>query len=892
MKIPKYLPSSYKSSNKDIINAGTCNDNIKIIPLDKKYNNPKFYPRKFEKWEDEFSVILLEDNSIKVRRTDVQVGGWGETLLIDVEYENDNNIEQLSNQKIPRVIFQTFETNDIPQGMNDAINSWINLNPEYEYCFFDEIDRINFIKYYFDENVLDAYLRLIPGAFKADLWRCCVLYEKGGVYIDTDMICLKSLNEVIEEQDDFIITRDDPMSKTFLANGFIASIPKHPFLKQQIDNIVDNVLNLRETYYLNISGPALFGKSVNEVLNRYPYEEFNLGSFNINNYNIKILEHDWTTKSFKYNNIPILITEYNNKNDEMNEINNPSFYSLVQNKIIYQSIPRNIYYTSLDYLGINTYMYDSFTEKNKLWKLNHFVDSDCDLFFKKHGSELQQLLGVNVESFYFSLTNGGEKSDFWRYCIIYLFGGVYVDADIYCNVELDKWVKHHDLILGVEANLPINEAKTFGMDNIGFQYGDNIISICNWAFAAKARHEFIKNLIIDICNNPISNNVLLNTGPGRLSKNIKEYFNDVDFSLLKSNDIVKDLSIIYSINRFGSNQSHSNSIKNYQNPILIDSNDVYLIHLFEGSWRRIRNKPIKTFKSQLGISHNLSIIKNENGYIGLSRLDKDTSRTLFMKQIGDCRSLVEYNLDENFNLISEIEKNIIGYNKIAKFEDFRFFNFNNKQYSSVSYIDEDFNTKVALLDNNYNFLGNIKIDNYNSVSWNGVKKIWEKNWLFFEKDNELYFIYSTTPNYIVYKCINFETLEFTQYINISWPLTSNVPEDEYYFTFHVGSDIKIATGGSSNPILLKDKNMYLYFIHTKFYNERKYNHYAVLLDLDLNPIKLISEPVIKKYVPYGLLFISSVIETNDYLVFTGGIEDNTNFIWELSKDHIFKLLDI
>jgi hypothetical protein len=313
--------------------------------------------------------------------------------------------------------------------------------------------------------------------------------------------------------------------------------------------------------------------------------------------------------------------------------------------------------------------------------------------------------------------------------------------------------------------------------------------------------------------------------------------------------------------------------------------------MFNGSWRTIPNKNIETFRSKLGVSHNMTIIKVNNGYLGVGRLDKDTSRTHFMKHIGDCRSLVEYKLDEDLNIISEVEKYIIGYNKPAKFEDYRFFTFKNKRYVSASYIDEDFNTRVSILDENYNFLGDVQIDNYNLVSWGDNNKIWEKNWLFFEKDNELYFIYSTTPNYIVYKCIDFNSLKFLKFIDLPWPLQTNVPESEHYFTSNIGSTIKIATGGSCNPILLKDKNMYLYFIHTKIYNEQKYNHYAVFLDLNLYPIKFVEEPIINKFVPYGLLFISSVVEIEDYLVFTGGIHDNENFIWKLSKPHILKAIE-
>lgn len=892
MIVSKYTHSSFKKSTTDIISAGTCDDNSKIIKLSRKYKNPKFYPRKFEKWSDTFSITLIDETSIEVRRTDVKVGGWGETLLIDVEFESDGFVNELTNQKIPRVIYQTFETYDVPNGMYNSINSWLNKNTDYEHHFFDAKARLEFIEKHFSKDVLDAYIRLLPGAFKADLWRCCVLYEKGGVYVDADMICLKPLSELIDVDDDFLIARDDPMSKRFLANGFIASIPKHPFLKKQIDNIVDNVKNLKERYYLDISGPGLFGKSVNDVCGRSEYDDFDLGVNVIDSFKVKILLHDYRTKSFKYNDEQILVTEYPNKISEMNGINNKTFYSMYQNGMVYQSIPLNIYFTTYDRLGINTYMYESFKSKNKHWKINHYDDSSCLLFLEINSKKLNDELGIDVLSYYKTLENGGEKSDLWRYCVIYLNGGVYSDADTYCNVDLSKWVNHHDLVFGLEACLPLETAKSFGMDKIGFVYDGTVFSVCNWTFAAKPKHEFFKSLIIDIVTNPIKSNVLLNTGPGRLTKHVVEYFGDVDYNILKNNDLEKNKSILFSINRFGANQSHSNSIKNGGDELNIKNDDVYVIHKFEGSWRRHKNKEIRKYRSSLGVSHNLTIHKTNEGYHGVARIDKDTTRTIFMKRIGDCRTLLELKLDNDFNVISELEKPIMGYDQVAKFEDYKHFKFKNEDFYVVSYIDEDFNTKLAVLDSMYHFLGDINIDEYNVVSWTGQPKIWEKNWLFFEKDGELYFIYSSTPRYIVYKCINFGQLRFEKHIDIEWPLAQNVPSEEYYFTSNVGSKVKIATGGSTNPIFLKDKNKYLYFIHTKIYNDRKYNHYAVLLDTNFIPIKLLTEPIIKKYVHESLMFVSSVIDNGDYFVFSGGVEDNTNFVWELSKGQIFKLLGI
>ena len=68
--------------------------------------------------------------------------------------------------------------------MQKAIDNLQTCNPELEYFLFDDNDCIEFIKTHFENDVVDAYYRLIPGAYKADLWRYCVMYIEGGIYID------------------------------------------------------------------------------------------------------------------------------------------------------------------------------------------------------------------------------------------------------------------------------------------------------------------------------------------------------------------------------------------------------------------------------------------------------------------------------------------------------------------------------------------------------------------------------------------------------------------------------------------------------------------------------------------------------------------------------------
>ncbi len=53
-------------------------------------------------------------------------------------------------QKIPKIIWQTISTNKVPSFIKQYSDSWIDLNPEYEYRFFDDHDIIDFLKKDFD----------------------------------------------------------------------------------------------------------------------------------------------------------------------------------------------------------------------------------------------------------------------------------------------------------------------------------------------------------------------------------------------------------------------------------------------------------------------------------------------------------------------------------------------------------------------------------------------------------------------------------------------------------------------------------------------------------------------------------------------------------------------
>jgi SAM-dependent methyltransferase len=85
---------------------------------------------------------------------------------------------------IPRKIFQTWHSKELPPILKATGERIRKENPDFEHKVFDLADCELFIQEHFGKRFLDAYQKLVPRSYKADLWRYCVLYVHGGIYLD------------------------------------------------------------------------------------------------------------------------------------------------------------------------------------------------------------------------------------------------------------------------------------------------------------------------------------------------------------------------------------------------------------------------------------------------------------------------------------------------------------------------------------------------------------------------------------------------------------------------------------------------------------------------------------------------------------------------------------
>ena len=195
-------------------------------------------------------------------------------IAIDGQPPVEFPLEPVCLNTVPFYIFQTWQSKQLLPDMANTVARLKSMNPDFKHYLFDDYDCRRFIANYYDKDVLDAFDALVPGAYKADLWRYCVLYKYGGVYLDIKLRPVEGfrLADLCTSNQ---YCKDIPEScvegSISLFNGFLVSRPSNPIMMNCIKRILANV---RNRYYgicdLEPTGPVLLGSLF------HPSEQFDI----------------------------------------------------------------------------------------------------------------------------------------------------------------------------------------------------------------------------------------------------------------------------------------------------------------------------------------------------------------------------------------------------------------------------------------------------------------------------------------------------------------------------------------------------------------------------------------------------------------------------------------
>jgi mannosyltransferase OCH1-like enzyme len=135
---------------------------------------------------------------------------------------------------VPRRIFQTWKTHDVPPRWKDAQQSVRTNNPNWQYTLLSEDDATRIVRENFPD-FLPTFLRFNYDIQRADAIRYLVMYLYGGIYLDLDYVALKAFDGIALPPGKEVGLLRSNNAKGQVTNSFLLSQPNATFWLQCLE---------------------------------------------------------------------------------------------------------------------------------------------------------------------------------------------------------------------------------------------------------------------------------------------------------------------------------------------------------------------------------------------------------------------------------------------------------------------------------------------------------------------------------------------------------------------------------------------------------------------------------------------------------------------------------
>lgn len=131
-------------------------------------------------------------------------------------------------EPIPKVIhYCWFGGKELPDELKICMESWYKFCPDYEIKRWDE-NNYDVSKYLYTSQAAEKK----KYGFITDVARFDILYENGGIYFDTDVTLLKSLDSLLYNKGFVGVERWGNIN----SGGGIGAVPHHPMIRELLDH--------------------------------------------------------------------------------------------------------------------------------------------------------------------------------------------------------------------------------------------------------------------------------------------------------------------------------------------------------------------------------------------------------------------------------------------------------------------------------------------------------------------------------------------------------------------------------------------------------------------------------------------------------------------------------
>ena len=396
--------------------------------------------------------------------------------------------------EIPKIIHQSYK-HSLRLTNVKACQSWKYLNPSFTYKYWNDDDCRNLIKENFSKDVFKVYDRLYAGAFKADIFRLCVLYLEGGVWADISTLCMSPINLLLSENIKLVTAYDGPaQNDEFIGviwQAFIVSSKGSPIIKSILDFTVNKLLNTQEYERLypwfkhkncihgplTVTGPIVFAAALNIFMGRAASDIFEENTYEGG---IKILSH--TSQYVSDFGKNILLIKYPNFLKDRYNTHYSEYYKygcVIKKPVVNHIVDNKAIYIYQIWIQSNM-LSDNLLSNSQSW-IRHYKDYNYVLYTNT------DILPMIIDSefpllykCYVKLKPYAYKSELIRYYLLYKNGGIYSDVQTRCINKYNGIDTHIDLCVFMDV---ITNSLT-----TSFIY-------------SKKNNKFIKSLLVTMCNN-------------------------------------------------------------------------------------------------------------------------------------------------------------------------------------------------------------------------------------------------------------------------------------------------------------------------------------------------------------------------------------------------------
>ncbi|CAN7561048.1 tetratricopeptide repeat protein [Brucella pseudogrignonensis] len=180
------------------------------------------------------------DNLITASTTYPDATSVAVALLIKLRQDgffdrSDFELKASTNEsRVPRVITQYWDTEDVPDDVLAIMKSWTYKNPSWDYQRFSHETARKYLLDYGDLTVYRAYMMGKSAAQKADIFRLARLFYDGGVYADCDDRCNTALDSLLHGYNGVFWQEQFGT----IGNNFIAVERESPLIGEALDRAV------------------------------------------------------------------------------------------------------------------------------------------------------------------------------------------------------------------------------------------------------------------------------------------------------------------------------------------------------------------------------------------------------------------------------------------------------------------------------------------------------------------------------------------------------------------------------------------------------------------------------------------------------------------------------